>query len=110
MDISKALGGIRLIGSKKIKSKYSTPKKGTKRRLIINLMLRPDGVSLQEVHEYGLNKDTFSKDMEWLRNDCGFDTAVIGRRPIPNSNRTSNVYKIIGRYYWNGKYRSFLKS
>lgn len=110
MDITKLSNPNRLRHSKSFKSKYSTPKKGTKRRTMINLLLRPEGLSLYEIEKLGFSKLNFSKDIEWMRSDCGFDVLIVGRRPLENSHRFTNVYRIIGRYYWDGRYRSFLKS
>lgn len=101
------------IDSHKKKSKYSTPKKGTKRRLLLNLLLNKDGASFQKLREHGLDPTRLNKDMEWILDDCGFDLRKIGVIPEkdrkPNSVKTSPVYRIVGRYYWDGRYRSFMK-
>lgn len=94
--------------SRKHKDRYSTPKKGTKKRQLVLALLNPKGIKTSDMKELGF-KD--SGAIENLRNDCGFDVQIIDQQPSPSGKgRPTNVYRIIGRYRWKGGYRSFLES
>lgn len=87
--------------SRRHKSSYTTPRKGTKTRAAINLLLRREGATGSEFA---------SGTVERLRNDCGFDIAVFPEPATGKVGRPASRYKIIGRYRWDGSYRSFVST
>lgn len=98
---------------KRTKSRYTTPKKGTKRRKIVNLMLRSEGLATKDAEKHDLTQKNINGILEALKYDYGFDLQTIGTNQAkPSTNgagRRSNIYRIIGRWTWAGKYRSFLR-
>lgn len=99
---------------RRTKSKYGTPRKGTKRRKLVLLLLRKQGLTTEQAYEIGMKREDLGGALAALRDDCGFDIQVIGTRPGRVGTRgfaTKHlyVYRIIGRYRWSGSYRSFLR-
>jgi len=84
------------------KSAYSTPRKGTKTRVVVNLMLRREGLLSDQF-------PSVPSLAERLRDDCGFDIAIFPA-PTGKPGRPRSCYKIIGRYRWDGSYRSFVST
>lgn len=96
----------------RVKSKYGTLKRGTKRRQIALLLIRPQGCSALEAYIIvGFNSSLLGCEITRLKDDYGFDIQIIDKRK-PNSKdgrgRNQYVWRIIGRWRWNGSYRSFL--
>lgn len=84
------------------KQKYTTPKKGTKRRGIINMLLRPQGVTRRELELRQLDSAKKAQ-WAWLTDDCGFIVEPTGEK----RQQTYAVYKITGRLRADGSVRSF---
>ncbi len=78
------------------RTKFATPRKGTKIRQIVNLALRPCGVCADDL------PDLIPRRIKPipLRDEYGFDILAMGRAPTR--------YRIIGRWRYDGSYRSFL--
>jgi len=95
---------------RRIKTIYTNPRKGTKARAAVNLMLRREGATAAEIAErVGYNRvNSISAMCEALRNDKGFDIAAFPVAGSGHVGRPPSVYKIIGRYRCNGSYRSFV--
>jgi len=85
------------------KSSYCTPRKGTKTRAAVNLLLRREGATNLEV-------GSLAALAERLRYDCGFDIAAFPEPSTGKTGRPACRYKIIGRYRWDGSYRSFVST
>lgn len=95
-------------------SKKRLPSKGTKRREMLRLMLRPEGLTANEAIEFGLGGPGVVSDAsERLYADYGFDVRSF-RIPNPNHNPRQRgskkllaVYRVVGRFKDCGGYRSF---
>lgn len=95
-----------MVGRGKLRTKYTTPRKGTKVRKAVLLLLRPCGATMQQmITETSICKA--SNILEDIKNFYGFDVQIINQIPS-KIGRHTNVYRIIGRWRWNGSYRSFL--
>lgn len=92
------------------KPEYSSPRKGTKSRAMVNLMLRCEGATAEDFVAVGVKPGggNIISTLERLRNDQGFDIAAF---PEPQQARGRPRYrwKIIGRFIKSGGYRSFIR-
>ena len=94
------------MGQIKIKSAYRKPHKGTMTRQIILLLMRPQGATSKDMMEVGIRKNnSISTVLRTITDDCGFDVQITGKS---DGLYKYKIYRIIGKYSWLGKYRSFL--
>lgn len=94
------------------RTRWRTPKKGTKGRSVILALLRTPGVTRWEIEEIM----GCSLNLHSLRDEGGWD---IRGFPVPNPatvgtwhnyrQKKALAYRIVGRLHYNGKYRSLLK-
>ena len=82
------------------RTKFATPRKGTKIRQIVNLALRPCGVCVDDLPDLIPRRHLAIYANGPLRDEYGFDILPMGRAPTR--------YRIIGRWRYDGSYRSFL--
>lgn len=77
-------------------------KKGTKRRRLVNLLLRPEGVTATDVKDF-MKRGQFSQFVNTgLEDECGFITERIGKTGFQNK---EVIWKIIGKYRSDGTIR-----
>jgi hypothetical protein len=95
-----------------VRCKFTSPKKGTKAREIINLMLRPCGLSSSEAAKKKLIKNTngLTAIISRFEYESGFDIRVIGKKSSSHKRGAKEkIYRIVGRHRWNGKYFSLVR-
>lgn len=97
-----------------VKSRNTTPKKGTKLRSILLKMLRPEGYSDTEAEEDGIKRGALGHYQHRFFEEGGWDIRKIkeantrGDLKKLKANRSFHSrYYLVGRYSWNGKYKSF---
>lgn len=92
------------------RDRFVSPRKGTKVRALINLLLKPQGMTTFEAVQAGLVKESTSISgvLARLEYECGFDIRVVGASPRVLKGRRAYIYRIVGRHRWNGQYRSFV--
>lgn len=90
-----------------------SPRKGTKLRQIIILALRKEGVTS---HELGLLLDcsntVIGSYIDQIRDMKGWDIRAF---PAPPERRHSRhgrcyLYRIVGKFFWDGSYRSLYEA
>jgi hypothetical protein len=98
------------------KHKYTTPKKGTKTRQLLLMLLRLQGATMHELRaELGWGKGSIRTNISMLGDFGGWD---VRQFPVDNPNRIEGMptstggwrkltaYRIVGRDRWGGGYRS----
>ena len=91
------------------------PKRGSKTRAILALMLRPQGLTVHEAVQLGLSPKSgnLGGPLQQLELFKGWD---IRRVSLPEehrkerNNRWGIAYKVVGRYRDSGRYRSFVSA
>lgn len=94
------------------RDRFVFPGKGTNARKIVNLLLKPQGLTGIEAFDRGLVRQPHGLNtlIARLEYDCGFDVRAIGRiRYGPGRGRAMYIHRIFGRHAWNGQYRSYLR-
>lgn len=92
------------------RSRFSTPKKGTKARSALIAMAHAPGLTLKEATAcFGMEKGTFSGVLENARSLGGWDIRGF-RVPNPEPERPGRhrhltAYRIVGRERWREGYR-----
>jgi hypothetical protein len=93
------------------KTRYSNPAKGTKTRAAVNLMLRREGATTYEIADVtNMSLSAAGSVVQQLIDQRGFDIAVFPEPLTGRRGRRACRYKIIGRYRWDGSYRSFVST
>lgn len=94
-------------GHRPLRSGFLSPDKGTKLRELVCLLLGTNGISDSEIRRRKLisKRDSSVNVMMRLEFYCGFDIRKIAE--IKVGDQFLNVYKIVGRHRWHGRYRSF---
>lgn len=86
------------------KNKFSKPpRKGTKARNVLLLMLKPEGFARNDIEDEPHNLTTL---IATLRDDKGYDIRKFPKRKS-DKGRAKSVYRCIGKMRWDGSYRSF---
>lgn len=99
------------------RNKYSTPRKGTKTRALLLLMLRPQGATTKEILEkVQMRQQAVLPTIISLRDFGGWDIRIFS---VPNPDTsptltgrkrmaTTLAYRVVGRLRFHGGYRSFI--
>lgn len=106
----------------KPRSYYSNPRPGTKRAKILEFLLRKEGTTANEImKEFNFPPTSFHTCLAYYEDMCGYDVRSFkienpeydpkDRKPGKRSKHKQILcYKIVGRYYWDGNYVSYLDS
>jgi hypothetical protein len=86
--------------------KQSMPRKGTKRRELLRLLFRSQGMRSDECP---IGQHNSKGAVDALRNDFGFDIREFKEPHTGRRVKRRNVYKVVGWDRPNGRYRSFVK-
>lgn len=89
-----------------------TPRKGTKTREVLLMMLRPQGAASYEIDRLFGKGFCAAAIVRTLRDDKGWDvrTFSMPRSDSPHQyGRLPVVHKVVGKMKWDGSYRSFVK-
>lgn len=84
------------------------PRKGTKLRKCLIMMLRPQGILASEIYEiYEIG--SYTNIINSLINEKGYDIRIMPSnvKSALQTNRTLMTYKCVGKMRWDGSYRSF---
>ena len=68
-------------------------------------MLRPHGVTVEEI---GIDKTHVSAAVRAFRDEKGYDIRVFNAEPTGRRGRRNAIYKCVGKFRWDGSYRSFV--
>lgn len=87
-----------------------SPHKGTKRRSLLLLLLRPQGATYKELEEVtGYGFGTVNNEIGTLKDQKGWDIRAFPlKKGFRKGRKGRLVYKVVGKLKWNGGYRTLV--
>lgn len=92
------------------RKRFYTPGKGSRCRLLLLRMMRPEGITVNEAKadKIIVRSSDFSAYIDQLHNTGGWDIRSFVEPKPKGQKFNTNRYRVVGRLRWTEGYRSFI--